>query len=119
VDLKVVIAINVELTEEVIEATGQLDLASGEIRQVEYTDYDVEDLGHPYESDEYEFTSGVLSHQGKDVEFRVDVNTLTGQYSVSPTELLEIKTRAAALFARGPDTPAPVPAKRPAKPSKG
>ena len=41
----------------------------------------------------------MLSHDGKDVEFRVDVNKTTGQYSVSATELLEIKLRAAALFA--------------------
>jgi hypothetical protein len=41
----------------------------------------------------------MLSHNGKDVEFRIDVNKTTGQYSVSATELLEIKLRAAALFA--------------------
>ena len=40
-----------------------------------------------------------MSHKGKDVEFRVDVNKVTGQYSVSASELLEIKVRAAALFA--------------------
>ena len=55
--------------------------------------------GLPWESDDYEFTSGVLSNEGKDVEFRVDVNRTTGQYSVSASELLEIKVRAAALFA--------------------
>jgi len=40
-----------------------------------------------------------LSNNGKDVEFRVEVNVLTGKYSVSPSELLEIKVRAAKLFA--------------------
>ena len=33
---------------------------------------------------------------------RIDVNRTTGQYSVSASELLEIKTRAAALFAGKP-----------------
>ena len=40
-----------------------------------------------------------IRDRGKDVEFRIDVNRTTGQYSVSPSELLEIKVRAAALFA--------------------
>jgi hypothetical protein len=99
VDLKVPITLADELTDEVIEAIGVLDLASGEIRRVEYTDYDAETEGLPWESDDYEFSCGTLSHQGKDVEFRVDVDKVTGQYSVSASELLEIKMRAAALFA--------------------
>jgi hypothetical protein len=99
VELKVPIAISDELTDEVIAATGLLDLASGDIYRVEYTDYDAEAEGPPWEADDYEFSSGTLSHQGKDVEFRVDVNKVTGQYSVSASELLEIKMRAAALFA--------------------
>jgi len=99
VDLKVPISISDELSEEVVASTGLLDLASGDIQRVEYQDYDVGLRGAPFESDEYEFTSGVLSHHGKDVEFRVDVNKVTGQYSVSASELLEIKVRAAALFA--------------------
>ena len=99
VDLKVKIAITDEQTEEVISSTGSLDLASGEISRVEYQDYDVISRGLPWDSNDYEFTSGMLSHNGKDVEFRVDVNKTTGQYSVSATELLEIKLRAAALFA--------------------
>lgn len=98
-DLKVPIAISDELTDEVIAATGLLDLASGEIRRVEYIDYDAEADGPPWESDDYEFSCGTLTHQGKDVEFRVDVNKVTGQYSVTASELLEIKMRAAALFA--------------------
>jgi hypothetical protein len=99
VDLKVPIAITDELTDEVILATGLLNLASGEIQRIEYQDYDATVQGLPFESEDYEFTSGTLSNNGKDVEFRVDVNKVTGQYSVSATELLEIKVRAAALFA--------------------
>jgi hypothetical protein len=99
VDLKVPITISDELTEEVITSVGSLNLASGEIGRVEYQDYDVAASGYPFESDDYEFTSGTLSNNGKDVEFRIDVNKTTGQYSVSAAELLEIKVRAAALFA--------------------
>ncbi len=99
VDLKVPIKITDELSEEIIASTGQLNLASGEITRIEYQDYDFDVRGLPFESQDYEFTSGTLSNDGKDVEFRIDVNTVTGQYSVSASELLEIKVRAAALFA--------------------
>lgn len=98
-DLKVPITVTDELSEVVITATALLNLASGEIHRVEYVDYDADTQGLPWESDDYEFTSGVLSNAGKDVEFKVDVNRTTGQYSVSASELLEIKVRAAALFA--------------------
>jgi len=99
VDLKVPIVIHDELSERVIRSTGSLDLASGEIRGVQYEDYDVQARGLPAEDEEYEFTSGILSNEGKDVEFRVEVDVLTGRYSVNPSELLEIKIRAAKLFA--------------------
>jgi hypothetical protein len=98
-DLKVPITITDELTEDVIVSKGWLNLASGEIGRVEYEDYDPETQGLPFESDDYEFTSGTLSNEGKDVEFKVELNRTTGQYSVSANELLEIKVRAAALFA--------------------
>jgi hypothetical protein len=102
VDLKVPITLTDELSDEVITATALLNLASGEIEKVQYQDYDAEALGAPWESDDYEFTSGTLSSHGRDVEFKVDVNRNSGAYSVNPTELLEIKTRAAALFAQKP-----------------
>ena len=98
-DLKVPIVITDEQTDEVVKSTGLLDLASGEIHRVEYQDYDMLARGLPWDHEDYEFSSGVLSNRGKDVEFRVDVNKVTGQYSVSASELLEIKVRAAALFA--------------------
>lgn len=101
-DLKVPISITDELTEDIILSTGALNLASGEITRVEYTDYDAELQGLPVENADYEFTSGVLSSNGRDVEFRIDVSRTTGLYSVTATELLEIKTRAAALFAAPP-----------------
>lgn len=98
-DLKVPIAISDELSDDIVTSKGLLNLASGEIERIEYEDYDAKSQGFPFESDDYEFTSGTLSNAGKDVEFRVDVNKVTGQYSVSASELLEIKVRAAALFA--------------------
>lgn len=98
-DLKVRIKITDELSEDVIESTGELDLASGEIRGVVYEDWDVAAQGLPVHAEDYEFTVGTLSNNGKDVEFKVDVNRATGAYSVSPSELLEVKVRAAQLFA--------------------
>jgi hypothetical protein len=99
VDLKVPITITDEFTDGVVTARAWLNLASGAIDGVQYVDYDSEALGLPCERDDYEFTSGTLSNEGKDVEFGVELNRTTGQYSVSPSELLEIKVRAAALFA--------------------
>ena len=98
-DLKVPIKITDELTDSVVTAHALLNLASGAIENVQYVDYDAQALGEPFERDDYEFSSGTLSNDGKDVEFRVDVNKTTGNYSVSPSELLEIKVRAAKLFA--------------------
>jgi hypothetical protein len=99
VDLKVAITITDELSDELIHSTGLLDLASGEISRVEYKDYDANQEGLPVDHEDYEFTSGILSNHGKDVEFGINVNKTTGQYSVTASELLEIKVRAAALFA--------------------
>jgi hypothetical protein len=99
VELKVPIGICVEQTDEVIDGTALLDLASGEIVKVEYKDWDVARRGLPWDSADYEFTSGTLTHQGKDVEFSVELNKTTGQFSVNANELLEIKLKAAQLFA--------------------
>jgi len=110
VDLNVSIVILDELAESVVKSTGMLSMASGEIRAVEYEDHDVAKLGLPAEHDDYEFTSGVLSHGGKEVEFSVQVDVMSGKYSVTATELLELKTRAARLFGDAPppaETPAP------------
>jgi hypothetical protein len=97
-NLKVPIQILDELAETVIRSTASLDLASGEIFDVRY-EVERPGSGMPAIDEEYEFTSGVLSNDGKDVEFRIDVNVMGGQYFVNPTELLELKVRAAKLFA--------------------
>ena len=113
-DLKLPIKIFDELSESVIESTGMLDLASGEIRDVEYADYDKDALGLPAEDASYEFTSGLLTNGTKDVEFRVEVDVMSGHYSVTPSELLELKGRAAKLFTASPTDAAPtVPARKP------
>jgi hypothetical protein len=101
-DLQVPIVVIDELTESVVRATATLDLASGEIRNLQYEDYDVGLSGLPAEDQSYEFTSGTLSNMGRDVEFRVEVDVMSGKYSVTASELLELKGRAAKLFTRGP-----------------
>jgi hypothetical protein len=112
VDLKLPIKIFDELSESVIESTGVLDLASGEIRNVEYEDYDLVSLGLPAEDENYEFTSGLLTNGTKDVEFRVEVDIMSGNYSVTPSELLELKGRAAKLFTASPTDAPPTIAPR-------
>ncbi len=113
-DLKLPIKIFDELSESVIESSGMLDLASGEIRAVQYQDYDRDAQGLPAEDATYEFTSGLLSNGTKDVEFRVEVDVMSGHYSVTPSELLELKGRAAKLFTAAPtDAPPTVAPRRP------
>jgi hypothetical protein len=103
VDLKLPIKIIDELLDEVIESTGVLDLASGEIRDVKLSqDNDPPYDGFPAEEEEYDFTSGVLTNGKKDVEFRIEVDVVGRKYSVTPTELLELKGRAARLFSAAP-----------------
>jgi hypothetical protein len=102
VDLKVPVTISDELFDAVISSKALLNLASGEISNVEYQDYNAAVKGLPWEHEDYDFSCGMLSNNGKDVEFTVQVNQTTGQYTVSATELQEIKMRAAALFSGVP-----------------
>lgn len=111
-DLKLPIRIFDELSESIIESAGVLDLASGEIRAVQYLDHDHAGLGLPAEDASYEFTSGLLTNGAKDVEFRVEVDVMSGNYSVTPSELLELKGRAAKLFTAAPTDAAPTVAPR-------
>jgi hypothetical protein len=99
VHLKLPIHLTDELDDRIVSSTGSLDLASGEIYDVAYENYDVKEHGLPATLPDYSFTSGKLSHAGKDVEFSVQVNPVSGRYSVTANELLEIKVRAAKLFA--------------------
>lgn len=97
-NLKVTIVILDELADTVIRSTGSLDLASGEIFDIRYELNRPGSMGMPAADEQYDFTSGMLSSDGKDVEFRIDVDLMRGQYFVNPTELLELKVRAAKLF---------------------
>lgn len=104
-NLKLPITLVDELADDEIRAVGELDLASGDIKVLSYEDYDIETEGLPARRKDYEFTVGVLSSHGRDVEFGVRVDRMSGQYSVTPDELLEIKGRAAKLFSQAPGTP--------------
>ena len=101
-DLKLPITIHDELSETVIKSTGMLDLASGEIHAVTYEDYNAELQGLPAEAEDYDFTCGTLSNGSREVEFGIQVDLITGHYSVTPNELLELKGRAAKLFTLAP-----------------
>jgi hypothetical protein len=101
-DLKLPITIHDELSDQVIESTGVLDLASGEIGDVRYADHDVAELGFPAEAPDYDFTCGTLSNGAKEVEFRIEVDVVGRKYSITPSELLELKGRAAKLFSAPP-----------------
>ncbi len=101
-DLKLPITIVDELTDGEVHATGMLDLASGDILDVRHEGWDVATQGWPAERKDYEFSSGVLAKGGREVEFRVEVDAVSGRYSVTPSELLELKGRAAKLFTAPP-----------------
>ncbi|WP_088280515.1 hypothetical protein [Ideonella sp. A 288] len=101
-DLKLPIVIHDELSETVVESTGMLDLASGEIFDVRYREHNLEAEGFPAESEDYDFTCGTLSNGTKEVEFRIEVDVVGRKYSITPSELLELKGRAAKLFSAPP-----------------
>jgi hypothetical protein len=101
-DLKLPISIVDELSEHEVRSEGELDLASGEIRNVRYESHDCEAQGFPAARDDYEFTVGILRSGGREVEFRIEVDAMRGRYSVTPSELLELKGRAAKLFSQRP-----------------
>ena len=43
-----------------------------------------------------------MSNGSKDVEFRIEVDVVGRKYSITPSELLELKGRAAKLFSAPP-----------------
>ena len=101
-NLKLPVTIVDELADDEIRSVGELDLASGDITIVRYEDHDIATQGLPAHREDYEFTVGILSSNGRDVEFGVRVDRMSGRYSVTPDELLEIKGRAAKLFSQPP-----------------
>jgi len=94
--MRIPISIFDELNDDVIESTALLNLDSGEITEVKYHDYDVDKKGIPATRKDYAFTSGVLSKDGKDMEFVINVTK--GEYSISATELEELKEKSVKLF---------------------
>ncbi len=101
-DLKLPITIVDEMSEHEVRAEGELDLASGEIRNVRYADYDVATRGVPAAQEDYEFTMGILRNGTREIEFRIEADAMGGRYSVTASELLELKGRAARLFSQPP-----------------
>jgi hypothetical protein len=101
-DLKLPITIVDELSEHEVRSEGELDLASGEIRNVRSLDPQRVAQGFPAAQEDYEFTVGILRNGAREVEFRIEVDVLRGSYSVTPSELLELKVRAAKLFSQRP-----------------
>ena len=101
-DLKLPITIIDELSDSEVRSEGELDLASGEIRNVRYANPHGVTQGFPAAREDYEFTVGVLRNGAREVEFRIEVDVLNGRYSVTPSELLELKGRAAKLFSQRP-----------------
>ena len=61
-DLRLAITIIDELSEDEVRSQGELDLASGEIRNVRYEGHDPLTQGIPAAMEGYEFTVGVLSN---------------------------------------------------------
>lgn len=101
-DLKLPISIIDELSDDEVTSQGELDLASGEIRNVRYEAYDASVSGVPAARRDYEFTVGILRNGAREVEFRIEVDAVGGRYSVTASELLELKGRAAKLFSQPP-----------------
>ncbi len=101
-DLKLPIQITDELSDDEVRSQGELDLASGEIRHVRYEDYDVATQGIPAAREDYEFSVGTLRSGAREVEFRVEADAQSGRYSLTASELLELKGRAAKLFSQRP-----------------
>jgi hypothetical protein len=101
-DLKLPIEIIDELSDDEVRSRGELDLASGEIRNVRYEEYDVAAQGIPAAKEDYECSIGLLRSGTRVVEFRVEADAVSGKYSLTASELLELKGRAAKLFSRAP-----------------
>lgn len=94
--MRIPIFISDELTDDIIESEGQLDLDSGEVTNIKYLDYNIDKEGLPALKKDYEFTSGILRKDDKELEFALSVKN--GSYFVSPDELEELKEKSIKLF---------------------
>ncbi len=84
-----------ELAEDVIQSNAKLNLQSGCISDVKYIDYSVKEEGIPSDRDDYEFTSGLLSFDKKELEFAISV--VDDEYVLSEKELSEVKEKILKL----------------------
>lgn len=95
--MKVPVSISDELTDDIIQSQGILDLDSGEVTNIKYINYDVKKEGIPALKKDYEFTCAILKKDDKELEFTLSVED--GIYSVSADELEEVKEKSISLFA--------------------
>lgn len=87
-----------ECDELLIKAHARLDISTGNIKIVQYIDYDVKKMGFPASREDYDFSNGVLKNGEKEVEFAVSVDKKSQGYFVEEEELEELKRTASALF---------------------
>lgn len=105
---KVPIILKDELLDDDIMSNAQMDLDTGEITSIEYIDYNLKEEGLPAANSDYTCTSGVIQFQDKEVEFAIDVNPSSGEYSINVNELAEIKEKAMKLLSKVTQTQSPV-----------
>lgn len=101
-DKKIPIILQDELEDEVITSHAFMNLASGEISDIKYENYNVKTEGLPAKNSQYTYTCGTMRFQDKEVEFVIEVDTSTGEYSVNTDELQELKEKAAELLSPQP-----------------
>lgn len=94
--MRIPVSIYDELSNDVIESEGLLNLDSGEITNIKYLDYDISKEGLPFKKKDYEFTSGILRKDNKEMEFTLSIEN--GNYCVNTDELVELKEKSIKLF---------------------
>ena len=82
---------------DLLDAVQQIERVSAEL-QATVMDVRMLPMRHVFERFP-RLVRDLARAQGKDVEFSVEVNRTSGRFSVSANELLEIKLKAAQLFA--------------------
>lgn len=109
---KVPIVLKDELLDDEIMSNAQMDLDTGEITSIEYIDYSLKEDGLPAANPDYTCTSGIIKFQDKEVEFAIDVDTSSGDYSINVDELEEIKEKAMKLLSKQSITKTEKPTKK-------
>jgi len=94
IDINVVHELDNDTT---IEATGKLDLYTGEVSELSYAKAQKK---APQDRDDYSLSYGVLKLNGKELEFALEVEGNTIQ--VPETDFPEMKEKAVALISSAP-----------------